>query len=167
MAQSDAPSTQPARPTTGPDRFLVGIVAGTVLLVVISIIVVLIFGQARSTPPPDPNGPAGVVYSYVEAVRAGDADRARTYLTAQARTDFDTRLRTSPLRPVSDERVRIVVDTVSQTDSAAEVKVTISRFYARSEPFSSNTSHRYVTARLIREDGTWKLSQAPFSYDLY
>jgi hypothetical protein len=144
----------------------VGIVVGTLLLVLVGIVVVFIFGRTRSTPPSDPNGPAGVVYGYVEAIRAGDVDRARGYLTAQARADFDNRTRTNPVRPSSDDRVRIVVETISTTETTAEVKVTISRFYARSDPFSSSTSHRDVTARLIREDGAWKLSQPLMAYEL-
>ena len=65
-----------------------------------------------------------------------------------------------------DERVRIVVEPVSITDAAAEVKVTISHFNARSDPFSSSTWHRDVTARLVREDGAWKISQPPLAYEI-
>jgi hypothetical protein len=167
MSQSEAPSAPPGRPAAGQDRFLLAIVAGTLLLVVVGIVVVAMFGRTRAAPPADPNGPAGVVYSYVEAIRAGDTDRGRTYLTTSARAEFDRRSSSNPARPTSNDRVRIVVDTTSQTETTAEVKVTISRFYGRSDPFSSSTSHRNVTARLVREDGAWKLSQPLMSYDLY
>lgn len=169
MSQSEAPPAPPApneRPADGQDRFLLAIVAGTLLLVVVGVVVVFMFGRTRAAPPADPNGPAGVVYSYVEAIRAGDVDRARGFLTASALADFDNRTRTSPVRPSSDDRVRIVVETITATETTAEVKITISHFYARSDPFSSNTSHRSLTARLIREDGTWKMSQALLPYEL-
>jgi hypothetical protein len=166
MSQSATPAPLPEKPASGQDRFLIAIIAGTLLLVVVGVVVVFALGRARSVPPADPNGPSGVVYAYVEAIRAGDSDRARGYLTAQARADFDRSTRTSPIRPSSDERIRIVVQTVSATDTTAEVKVAISHFYARSDPFSSGTSHRDVTARLIREDGAWKLSQPPLAYEL-
>src|SRR4051812_2029739 len=131
-----APTAAPGAPNTtagGRDRFLLGIVAGTLVLVVVSIAVVLVFGGSRPSPPADPNGPAGVVYGYIEAVRAGDAEQARGYLTRQARADFDDRNRQSPIRPLVDDHVRTVVETTAATDTSAEVKVTISRFYARSD----------------------------------
>jgi hypothetical protein len=170
MSQSEAPPAQPVppvRPAAGQDRFLLAIVAGTLLLVVVGVVVVFMFGRTRAAPPADPNSPAGVVYNYVEAVRAGDVDRARGFLTAPALADFDSRTRTSPVRPSSNDNVRIVVETVTTTETTAEVKITISRFYARNDPFSSNTSHRNLTARLIREDGAWKISQALLPYELY
>jgi hypothetical protein len=167
MSQSEPPPAPPANSSAGQDRFLVAIVAGTLLLVVVGIVVVVMFGRTRAAPPADPNGPAGVVYSYVEAIRAGDNDRGRAYLTTSARAEFDRRNSSGQSRPASNDGVRIVVDTTSQTETTAEVKVTISRFYGRSDPFSSSTSHRNVSAHLIREDGVWKLSQPLMSYELY
>ena len=171
MAQHDAPvqaapPAAPAAPGAGRDRFLLAIVAGTLVLVVVSVASVLMLGRSRPSPA-DPNGPAGVVYGYIEAVRAGDTARARGYLASQARADFDDRNRQSPIRPTPDDQVRIVVETTAATDTSAEVKVTISRFYARSDPFSSGTSHHDVTARLVKEDGAWKISVPPLAYELY
>ena len=94
-------------------------------------------------------------------------DKARGYLSRQARAAFDDRNRQSPMRPTADEHLRIVVETTTATETSAEVKVTISRFYARSDPFSSSTSHRDVTAKLVMEDGAWKISQPPLAYELY
>ena len=128
MSQQEAPAVEQPRPAPGQDRFLLAIVAGTILLVVLSVVVVFVFGRARTSPPPDPNSPAGVVYAYVEAVRAGDVERARSYLTRQARTEAESRDRQSTYRPSRDDNVRIVVEPVTQTDTTAEVKVTISRF---------------------------------------
>jgi len=146
---------------------LLAIVAGTLVLVVVSIAIVLVFGRSRPSPPADPNGPAGVVYGYIEAVRAGDAERARGYLARQARADFDDRNRQNPIRATPDDQVRIVVETSTATDTSSEVKVTISRFYARSDPFSSGTSHHDVMVRLVKEDGAWKISVPPLAYELY
>jgi hypothetical protein len=144
--------------TTGPDRFLLGIVAGTVLLVVVSIVVVLMVGRSRPTPPADPASPAGVVQAYIEAWRVGDVERAHSYLTREARAEAESRDRTT-YRPSADDNNRIVVETVSMTGTTAEVKVTISRFQARSDPFSAGTYHRDVTVRLLREDGEWRISR--------
>jgi hypothetical protein len=154
-------------PAAGPDRFLLAIVAGTILLVVASIVVVFAFGRARPSPPADPNSPAGVVHAYVDAVRAGDQERARSYLTREARAQALARDRQDTYRPSRDDNVRIVVEPVTTTDTTADVKVTISRFYARSDPFSSNTSHYDVTVKLIREDGNWRISQPIEPYTCY
>jgi hypothetical protein len=168
MTQPDAPSasSQPPRTTGGQDRFLLAIVGGTLLLVLISVVVVFTFGRSRPVQPVDPNSPAGVVHAYVEAIRAGDVVRARSYLTRPAQVDFDSCQRMNPIRPSPDDRVRFVVETESATDTAAEVKVTISHFYASRDPFSSNTSHRDAIVRLIREDGAWKISSPPLAYEL-
>jgi hypothetical protein len=167
MSQQEASIAQQPRPSGGQDRFLLAIVAGTVLLVVISILVVVLFGRDRPAPPADPNSPTGVVQAYIEAVRDGDMQRARSYLTRDARAQVEARDRQDIYRPSRDDNVRLVVETISTTDTTAEVKVTISRFYARSDPFSSNTSHRDVTVKLIREDGAWRISQPVEPYTFY
>ena len=167
MSQQEVSAPEQPRPAPGQDRFLLAIVAGTILLVVVSVVVVFLFGRARTTPPPDPNSPAGVVYAYVEAVRAGEIERARGYLTRAARAEAESRDRQNTYRPSRDDNVRIVVEPVTQTETTAEVKVTISRFYARSDPFSSSTSHYDTTVRLIREDGAWRISQPVEPYTFY
>src|SRR6266536_6084168 len=112
--------------TIGPDRFLIGIVGGAILLIVVSTMIVLLVGRARPAPPADPNGPAGVVQAYVEALRAGDLERARSHLTRQARATSESRDRT-PYAPAVNDNVRIVVETASVEGDTAQVKVTISR----------------------------------------
>src|SRR5688572_15671799 len=166
MSQQEVSAAQEPRQAPGQDRFLLAIVAGTILLVVVSVAVVFLFGRARTSSPPDPNIPAGVVHAYVEAVRAGEMERARSYLTRAARAQAGSRDRQDSYRPPRDDNVRIVVETVSSSETAADVKVTTSRFYARSDPFSSSTSHYDVTVKLIREDGVWRISQPiePYSF---
>jgi hypothetical protein len=141
-------------------------VVGTLLLVLVSIAVVFVFGRGRTAPPADPSSPAGVTQAYVEAVRAGDTAKARSFLARQALGEFDRQTRTSPLRATADEHLRIVVETTSVTETTAEVRVTVSHFYTSSDPFSSGTSHRDIVTRLIREDGVWKLSQPPQPYEI-
>jgi hypothetical protein len=175
MTDQPSPPTPPPTPAppapapaqaAGADRFLLAIVGGTLLLVVIGVALVFVLGRSRSTSPADPNSPVGIVQAYIEAVRAGDAERARSYLTGPGLDEFDRQTRITPLRPTADEHLRIVVDTTSVTDSAAEVRVTVSRFYTRSDPFSSGTSHRDIIVRLVRDNGVWKLSQPPQPYEL-
>jgi hypothetical protein len=134
------------------------IVGGTVVLVLLSIAVVAVFGRSRATPPADPSSPAGVAQAYVEAVRNGELERSRGYLTRDAVAQTQQNRPTS-YAVSSDDNVRIVIDTVSVTDTAAEVRVTVTRFYPRSGPFSSSSTHRDIRIRMIREDGVWKITQ--------
>ena len=54
------------------------------------------------------------------------------------------------------------------TGDRASVKVTISTFTARSEPFSTSTYHQEVEVRLVRENGQWRIATPvepfPFLY---
>jgi hypothetical protein len=162
MSQQSAPTIPtppPADTRRGPDRFLLAIVAGAILLVLISVIVVLTTRTPKPAPPADPASIIGVVQGYVEATRAGDAVKARSYLTREARAQSEERARQNPYTPTYDNNVRIIVEATAETETTAEAKVTISRFYARSDPFSSNTSHRTVTVKLLREDGQWRITQ--------
>jgi hypothetical protein len=151
----------------GQDRFLLAIVAGTVLLLVASVVIVLLMGRSRPAPPADPASPAGVVQTYIEAVRAGDPEKARGYLTREARAQALARDRNTTYQPSLNDNIRIVVETSAMTDSTADVKVTVSRFYARSDPFSSSTTHRDVTVKLLKEDGDWRISQPIETYAFY
>jgi hypothetical protein len=166
MSQQSA-STAPSPPATsrrGPDRFLLAIVGGVILLIVVSIVVVFMTRSPQPAPPADPASIVGVVQGYVEAARAGDREKARSYLTREARAQAESQTNRNLYEPAYDSNVRIIVEATSETETTAEAKVTISRFYARSDPFSSNTSHRTVTVRLIREDGQWRITQPLASY---
>jgi hypothetical protein len=147
----------------GPDRFLLGIVAGIVVLVVASIVVVLTIGPSRAAQPADTATPVGVVQAYVEAVRAEDYTRAHSYLTQKTRTEVEERESKEryPYRPHIDDHVRILVGPAMVNGDTAEVPLTVSRFYARNEPFSTSTTHHDVTVRLVREYGEWRITQQP------
>ena len=157
------------RPPRAPDsdRFLLGIVVGSIALVLAGIAAVFFVGRPRPAQTLDPNSPAGVVQAYVEAVRAGDRDRAYDLLSRSARTDVRReayRERFPTTAGSGDTGTRIIIEPISETGDAAEVKVTISRFAARTDPFSSGTYHRDLTVRLVREDGAWRINQPAEPY---
>lgn len=166
MVQRDTPSAAPpaAVAAGGRDRFLIGIVAGTLLLIALSVAAVFLVGRPR-TPPADPASPVGVVQLYIEALREGDVARSRTYLTSLARAEAEAsdRRNSAPFRPSPQRDVRIIVELISATDARAEVRVTTSRFYAGSGPFQASTSHNDTTAYLEREDGAWRITR-PLEY---
>jgi hypothetical protein len=153
---------EPASGTRSTDRFLIGIVVGSVALVVLGVLVVLLAGRNQPARAADPSSPVGVVDAYLEALRAGDADRAYGYLSraAQASTPRDRYLERFPrFSPPSQTSTRVLIEPVSAEGDSAEVKVTVSRFNSGGAPFSTNTYHQDYTIRLVREDGAWKIAQ--------
>lgn len=167
MAASEERATPPAA-VAAPDRFLVGIVLGAVLLIALGIAAVLLAGRAPAPPPADPASPVGVVQAYVEAVRAGETERSRTYLSQSAREQIDKQNFPRPYHPGTVPERRIVIEPVEVGAERARVKVTVSSATARSEPFSTSTYHNEVDVRLVREDGQWRISTPiepfPFLY---
>ena len=162
---SDLPRAAPAPP----DRFLLAIVLGALALIVAAVAIVLVLGRAPAPPPPDPASPAGVVQAYVEALRAGDFDRARGYLSQSARAELDRSRDAFPRYYQSDSvQRRILIELVEIEGDRARGRVTISSFSARTEPFSSSAYHREVEVRLVREGGQWRIAQPvepfPFLY---
>jgi hypothetical protein len=148
--------------TVGADRFLLGIVAGAILLVVVSIVVVFQAGRGSRQAVVDPDSPSGVVHSYVEAIRAGQVDRAYGFLSRSAQTTvpLDTfRQRFSRRADYPDSTSRVLIQLTSSNAEAAEVKVTTSQFSAQSDPFSTSTYHRDTTIHLVREDGAWRIDR--------
>lgn len=153
---------EPTPPPAGPDRFLVGIVAGALGLVALAVAAAALAARAPAPPPPDPASPAGVVQAYVEALRAGEADRAYAYLSTTARANVsldEFRRRLYPPYTSDASAVRVLIAPTAVSADRAEVRVTISRFSARADPFSASTTHYDLTVRLVREDGAWRISQ--------
>jgi len=151
----------------GPDRFLIGIVAGVLVLTVVGVVVAAA-AAGRTAPPPDPESPAGVVDRYVAAVRSGDREAAEALLTRAAREaqrrDLD---RAGYYARSTEPSTRIALETTAVQSDTATVRLTVSRYFARSGPFQSNVSSTDYDVRLLREDGTWKISQPPPPYALY
>jgi hypothetical protein len=162
---------QPSPPAArGTDRFLLGIVVGAALLIVVGIVAVFVTSRTAALRPVDPDSPAGVVQAYVEALRAGDLDRAYGYLSraAQASVSLDDYRRRAyrPFVPDTAEQ-RVLVEPVTVGADTATVRVTISRFTARADPFSTSTYHQDTTVALVREDGAWRISRPVEPYPFY
>jgi hypothetical protein len=161
------PSASSATPAS-PDRFLLAIVLGALALIVAGIAVVLALGRGPAEPPPDPASPVGVVQTYVEALRAGDVERARGQLSQAARAELDRERDAFPrhYEPAGIQQ-RVLIQPVEVEGDRALVKVTISSFSARSDPFSSSTYHREVDVRLVREAGQWRVAQPVEPYPFF
>jgi hypothetical protein len=160
MAESST-GLRPLKPAG--DRFLVGIVAGAVLLALAAVVVVFVGRPVAgsSAAAADPGSPAGVVQAYAEAVREGDFDRAYTYLSrsAQSATSLAAYRQRYGFPGPAGSEARLVIQPIKVEADSAEVRVTVSRFYANPTPFSPSTSRNEVTVRLVREDGAWRIDQ--------
>ena len=156
-----------ARTTAAPDRFLLAIVGGAIALIVVGIAIVLLAGGRGATPAADPASPAGVVQSYIEALRAGDRERAQQHLSRSARRAQEQIKEGFPRFPdMGAEERRYLIEPLQVGETTADVKVTISTFSARSEPFSTSTWHREVRVRLVHQDGAWRIDEPAEPYGL-
>lgn len=159
--------TENAPATPGTDRFLVGIVAGAVLLMLLGVVAVVVVGRAPAAATADVGSPVGVVQAYVDAIRAGEIERAYALLSRSAQATTSLQEFGRPFARAfgpSDGASRVLITPATQGADTAEVKITISRFHARAEPFSTNTSHQDVSVRLVHEDGAWRISQPTGAY---
>jgi hypothetical protein len=156
-------------PTRGPDRFLLGIIIGAAALVVAAIALVL-FGRPAPATPADPASPVGVVQAYIQAIWAGDVERAYGYLSSDAQqalplTDYRKTFTRGPYE--TDSERRLIIEPVSETPTRSEVKVTISRLAVREGPFATSTYHYDVTVILVRQADAWRVDVPAEPYPFF
>lgn len=157
-----AQTTHPA-PTFGlpTDRFLIGIVIGALALIALGILVAALGVGRGSTVSLDPSTPGGTVQSYIEALRAGDLDRAYGHLSQAAQASWSRdRYRESYPRyaPPSGMEQRLLIETIRAEPDRAEVRVTIS-YFMPGNPLFAGTPQREVDVYLVKEDGAWKIDR--------
>jgi hypothetical protein len=142
------------------DRFLTGILAGIVVLVVIALAVFFLRQGSQSYISEDV--PEGVVHNYVLAVLSDDYEKAYKYLA-----DLDSKPTYEQFRDafltgvVNPNNSAVDIGTSEVTADTASVEVAL--IYNPSDPFS--TGYRDVQrAVLVRQNGAWKLSSMPGYY---
>jgi hypothetical protein len=145
------------------DRFLTGILAGIVVLVVIALAVFFLRQGSQSYISEDV--PEGVVHNYVLAVLNDDYEKAYKYLA-----DLDNKPTYEQFRDafltgvVNPNNSAVDIGTSEVTADTASVEVAL--IYNPSDPFS--TGYRDVQrAVLVRQNGAWKLSSMPGYYFWY
>ncbi len=153
-----AQATHPAKP----DRFLLGIVIGSLALVVLAIGVAL---SARLQPQQIPDDtPDGVAYNYFLALQRGEQRQAYQYLSRRVQSriaDPDLLFGTRPDMAPDGSRLR--VDKVTLTGDSALLQVT--RLYSSSGGLFGRTEYSYPdTVKLVREDGAWKVDRFFYPY---
>ncbi|MGG6382971.1 hypothetical protein [Paenarthrobacter sp. NEAU-H11] len=135
-----------------PDRIILVLLGIIGVLVVVALAVVF----SRGDPAPlDEASPAGVVQRYSTAVIDGDIATAETYLTDSARTVCRGSFSGEP-RPA-----RVVLVSTTERDQSATVKVSMVNSY-QDGPFGPSEYEMEDIFTLAKEDGNWKISQAPY-----
>lgn len=134
------------------DRILLVLLGVIALLVVVALAVVFSRGEPE---PLDEASPAGVVQRYSSAVIDGDIATADTYLTESARTICRGSFSGEP-RPA-----RVVLVSTSERDQSATVRVSIVTS-SQDGPFGPSEYEMEDVFSLVKADGSWKISQAPY-----
>jgi ketosteroid isomerase-like protein len=120
-------------------------------------------------PSADLSTPLGVVTTYVQAIQAGDADRAWA-LTAEttvqpapaepprpflSKDDFRQQVQSS--RQSTTPRVRVL--STSQSGDTASVQLEVS--HASGDPLTG-VSTQLLTVALTRQGGSWRITSDPY-----
>ncbi len=153
------------------DRFTWLVVGAVAVLTVAALTSVLV--NRASTPPANVTTPAGVVRAYVQAIQAGQADRAWDLLAAEAAqpnpnfpklvlTKEDFRTQVEDVSRSTASRIRIM--DVEQSEDTASVQVEVTSI--STNLLEGALSHQ-VTVTLSRQDGSWKITSDGFPWELH
>jgi hypothetical protein len=141
----------PAR-ASGLDRFLIFILAGTGLLLVLSLITLLVTNNTVSELPA--TSPGGVVQRFMTAINNGEYRLAYGYLSDQmeVKPSLDEFSRFNAASGYNQNK-RAVVDSEKITGDTATVVVRY--YYDSGGPFGSGDSYT-ESFRLQQENGNWR-----------
>jgi len=144
------------------DRFLIGILIGLGILAAAAVLAVV--AQSSRVTYLDDSSPSGVVHNYLLALQRGETDRAYAYLA-----DFPTRPSRSEFRSsyaVTGAPTSLAWLQIGETrleDGEAIVDLTVTT--GSGSIFFLDTSYDYeATARLLEEDGRWRLAEMPMEW---
>ena len=146
------------------DKFLIGIVAGILLLVVVSIVVVLTRAPGNEEYRAE-DTPEGVVHNYFLAIQRKEFAKAHGYLSDDlANKPSLEQFIQEAGNYGSSQEASLKIGDVTQTDGVTQVAVTVTS-YSGGGPFDSN---RYSSddVALLRQDaaGQWRITQFPYPY---
>lgn len=149
------------------DRFLTRILLGIAVLILLALAV--FFTRQDELVYVDEATPQGVVQNYIVALQKRDYEKAYTYLADLEHKPTYGQFRESFFNNyVSPTGVGVEILQTETSDDLATVGLSI--IYNQRDPFGG--SSRYLDyARLVRQDGAWKIKQLPggnfWAYDWY
>jgi hypothetical protein len=144
------------------DKFLIGIVAGSVLLVVVAFVITLARPEASYR---TEDTPEGVAHNYLLALQRDEFARAYGYLSPTLpsypddETDFARHIDDQPWMFRRYEDVTLSVESAKVSGDRATVQVRESQFRG-GDLFDSSQSSSTFDMTLEREGGVWKIVDA-------
>jgi hypothetical protein len=148
-------------PQTSSGRWLAGITAGVLALIIISIVVTLV---AAGNAEPLPEGsPEAAVQNYLQAIDDGDLTAAYAMLADDRQATCDATEYRQFTQGGRDADMRLSLDNVDVIDTTALVAVRVTSF--RGDPpfdFSENSYSALFQLELV--DGTWRVEEAPWPF---
>ena len=148
-------------PQTSSGRWLAGITAGVLALIIISIVVTLVaVGDAE----PLPEGtPEAAVQDYLQSIDDGDLTAAYAMLADERQATCEASEYRRFTQGGRDTDRRLSLDNVDVIGTTALVAVRVTSF--RGDPlfdFSENTHSDLFQLDLV--DGTWRIDEAPWPF---
>jgi len=161
---------QPTQPMQRqPDRFLIGIVAGLIVLLIAAAISVIFLRQPAQELPVDT--PGGTVQRFYAALQKGDYAGAYNYLSDSMANkpnlvefiNYNTSYYPNGYHNSSQQRIRI--DNITVNGDDATVPVAVTTYYDSGGPFGSSGDYTSTEVfSLHRDNGTWRITIAPPQY---
>lgn len=148
----DPAKQRPILSSMKPERVLLLLVAGIVVLAVVAGVV----SALRPVSEFEPGTPEATVQAFLQAVFEGDEETAESYLASDSRCDAS-----DIERARADDSSRVVLRESDIEDGRARVTVEIvsSR---DGGPFDVDEYSRRRTFDLVQESGEWRLEEAPW-----
>lgn len=147
------------------DQFLYGILIGIGVLVIGALI--LFFIRRGQVTYGNDTTPAGALQNYFLAVQRRDYQRAYDYLVEgagkPAYSSFQQQFLTHQNDLINNTAVEVGKVTMDELTQQAFVEVTL--ITSSGDLFGSSYS-RQETAVMVRQNGAWKVQQAPYPYDV-
>ena len=166
----DSIVNQPTQPTQRqPDRFLIGIVAGLIVLLIAAAVSVVLLRQPAQDLPAD--SPGGTVQRFYTALQKSDYAGAYSYLsdsmvkkpTLAEFTNYNTSYNAGGYNYNDQQRIRI--DNITLNGDDATVPVAVTTFYNSGGPFGSPGDYTSTEVfSLHRDNVTWRITIAPPQY---
>jgi len=146
------------------DKFLIGIVAGIVLLVVVALVAVLTRSPGQESYRPG-NAPEDVVHNYFLALQRKDYEKAYGYLSDELRTKPTLNQFIRDIDNAGRSEASLQIRETRLGNATAQVDVSITR-YAPGGLFESGnyTSQDTVHLRATGDGSAWKLIGFPYPY---
>jgi hypothetical protein len=142
-----------------PDRSLLLIGAGIVVLVVVAVIAVVALGS-RAGPTFSADTPEGVVQRYLAAAEDQDHETAWGYLSADVQADMSLEEYRRTARDYGyygEQTRRVLFDRSEVEGDRARVWLTVEEYYGGG-PFGGGETYRSERPiALVREDGAWRI----------